>query len=197
MSPCFSGDTKKRYGVNVDEVTTHNHRINTAIKHKNMLPYSLQHWVKPTPHGKSLQSFNFMSIVISIPSVSFGCSLILILEMLSLFKLRMESQLSDCLFWSNWISWRKLKVGSHSTAVLHNSIFTGDTRHKNLGHGVRMHNFLNNNRFYADAGGSVIDAGLRKQFVFLDEALLRAGNDLYSRILLYKSLLRAVRRTRN
>jgi hypothetical protein len=52
---------------------------------------------------------------------------------------------------------------------------TGDTRHKNLGHGVRMHNFLNNNRFYADAGGSVIDAGLRKQFVFLDEALLRAG----------------------
>jgi hypothetical protein len=39
----------------------------------------------------------------------------------------MESLLSDCLFWSNWNSWRKLKVGSHSTAVLHNSIFTGDT----------------------------------------------------------------------
>ena len=81
--------------------------------------------------------------------------------------------------------------------MLHNSIFTGDTRHKHLGHGVRMHNFLNNNRFYADAGGSVIDAGLRKNVFFLDEALLRAGNDLYSRILLYKSLLRAVRRTRN
>ena len=32
---------------------------------------------------KSLQSFNCISIVISIPSVSFGCSLILILEMLS------------------------------------------------------------------------------------------------------------------
>ena len=39
----------------------------------------------------------------------------------------MESLLSDCLFWSNWNSWRKLKVGSHSSAVLHNSIFTGDT----------------------------------------------------------------------
>jgi hypothetical protein len=39
--PASQATQKKRYGVNVDE-TTQNHRINTAIKHKNMLPYSLQ-----------------------------------------------------------------------------------------------------------------------------------------------------------
>ena len=51
--PASQATQKKRYGVNVDE-TTQNHRINTAIKHKNMLPYSLQQWVKHTLHGKLL-----------------------------------------------------------------------------------------------------------------------------------------------
>lgn len=139
------------YGVNVDETTTHNHRINTAIKQPSTMSKTHTAWqavdgpsnkaklwknsssttisnilnnivpdkisfnvccadimmakafvlpdkvcsrvVSETCETltlysmylqlKSLQSFNYISIVISIPSVSFGCSLILILEMLS------------------------------------------------------------------------------------------------------------------
>ena len=38
--PASQATQKKRYGVNVDE-TTQNHRINTAIKHKNIQPSTM------------------------------------------------------------------------------------------------------------------------------------------------------------